>query len=311
MSKTLQKVQELKTLRDFIRYGASLFNRHRLFFGHGTDNALDEAAWLVLRTLHLPHDLPEVYLDANLTEEEKQRILERFERRIKTRKPAAYLLQEAVFCGLTFYVDERVMVPRSPIGEWIGKRFAPWLEGVEVRRILDLGTGSGCLAIAAAYAFPEAEVDAVDLSPEALEVAKINIKWHGLEDQVFPILSDLFEKLKGQEYQLILANPPYVPKVRYERLPYEYTHEPREALLSPDEGLFHVKRILAEAGDFLSEEGILVVEVGATAAELERCFPEVPFLWLELERGGEGVFLLPAPEVKRLILPFGTDIRHS
>ena len=290
---------ELQTLRDFIRYGASLFDRYGLFFGHGTDNALDEAAWLALRTLHLPHDLPEIYLGANLTEKERRQVWEIFVRRITTRKPAAYLLREALFCGLSFYVDERVMIPRSPIGEWIEKRFSPWLDGVEVRRILDLGTGSGCLAIAAAYAFPEAEVDAVDSSLRALEVARINISRHGLEDRVFPIFSDGFEKLRGREYQLIVANPPYVPEKRYEKLPPEYLYEPKEALFSPERGLFHTKRILASAGDFLSEEGVLVVEVGATAKILEEVFPEVPFLWLELERGGEGVFLLEAAELKR------------
>ncbi len=291
-------IEQLQTLRDFIRWGASRFNAAGLHFGHGTADALDEAAALVLHTLHLPYDLPDFYLEARLTDEEKRRVAEILERRIETRKPAAYLIREALFCGLSFYVDERVLVPRSPIAELIERRFSPWLDGVEVYRILDLCTGSSCIAIGCAHAFPEAEVDAVDLSPEALEVAKINVRRHRLEDRVRLFAGDLFEPVAGRRYQLIVSNPPYVAREEWRRLPPEYHAEPQMGLESGEDGLDCVTRILARAGEFLTEDGILVVEVGRSAAALRRRFPQVPFLWLEFERGGEGVFLLTAAELK-------------
>lgn len=292
-------VDYLHTPRDFIRWGASLFNANALFFGHGTDNALDEAAALVLHALHLPFDLPDFYLATQLTPEEKQNIVELLQRRVESRKPAAYLIQEAIFCGLSFYVDERVLVPRSPIGELIEQRFSPWLDNVSVERVLDLCTGSGCIAIACAYAFPQVQVDAVDLSQEALEVAKINVERHHLEDSVHLYESDLFNQLPENRYQLIVSNPPYVSRSEWQSLPAEYKVEPKMGLASGETGLDCVVRILRQAGDYLAEEGILVVEVGNSAGALRKRYPQVPFLWLEFNRGGEGVFLLTASQVQQ------------
>ncbi len=292
-------IDDLQTLRDFIRWGASLFNANRLFFGHGTDNALDEAAALVLHALHLPFDLPDFYLAARLTQEEKQTVVELIYRRVESRKPAAYLIREAVFCGLSFYVDERVLVPRSPIGELIEQQFSPWLDNLSVDRVLDLCTGSGCIAIACAHAFPEAQVDAVELSPEALAVAGINVERHQLEGRVQLIESDLFDQLPQNRYQLIVSNPPYVSQSEWQGLPAEYKAEPKMGLESGEDGLDCVARILRQAGDYLAEDGILVVEVGNSAGALRERYPEVPFLWLEFNRGGEGVFLLTASQVRQ------------
>lgn len=288
----------LTTLRDFIRWGASRFQAAGLHFGHGTDNGLDEAAALVLHSLHLPYDLPDFYLAAALTEEEKHQLAAIFQRRIETRKPAAYLIHEAIFCGLKFYVDERVLVPRSPIAELIEQRFSPWLEGVAVDRVLDLCTGSGCIAIACAHAFPEAQVIASDLSPEALEVARLNIRRHHLEQRVTPVLSDLFTNLPASGFQLIVSNPPYVSSQEWQALPEEYKAEPQMGLESGKTGLECVTRILQQAGNFLADDGILVVEVGNSAQTLQQRYPDVPFLWLQFDRGGEGVFLLTAQELR-------------
>ena len=298
MSETIV-LDHLHTLRDFIRWGASRFTAAGLHFGHGTDNALDEAAALVLGALHLPYELPDFYLESNLIPAEKQRLAELMEQRIETRQPVAYLTRQALFCGLPFYVDERVLIPRSPIAELIQQGFSPWADQLEVTRILDLCCGSGCIAIACAYAFPGAEVDAVDISTEALEVAAINIHRHALENRVHPLASDLFSRLTGRHYDLIVSNPPYVSREEWEELPPEYHSEPRLGLESGQEGLDCVIRILRETGDYLSAEGILVVEVGASARTLEQRFPEVPFRWLEFAHGGEGVFLFTTEELAR------------
>lgn len=291
----------LRTIRDLIRWGASQMNQAGLHFGHGSDSAIDEAATLVLHALHLPPDLHAEYLQARLTPPEQLVALQLLERRITERKPAAYLTQRAWFMGLPFYVDERVLVPRSPLAELIERHLAPWLpDSRKVERILDLGAGSGCIGIACAYAFPDAHVDLADVSAEALAVARRNIADHGLEDQVEIIQSDLFSALKGRRYDLIISNPPYVSLAELDTLPAEYHHEPRLGLAAGEEGLDIVLDILREAADYLKRDGLLIVEVGDAQYALCEALPDVPFTWLEFERGGQGVFLLNAAQVRRL-----------
>lgn len=283
--------QGLISLQDYIRWGASRFNAAGLFFGHGTDNALDEAAHLVLAALHLPPDLPASYRDCRLTDDERVAIVNLFERRILERKPAAYLTYKAWFAGLEFYVDERVLVPRSPLAELVESGFEPWVEPTSVARVLDLCTGSGCIGIAAAFYLLDAEVDLADISPAALAVASRNVAAHGLAERVQILESDLFDGLEGRHYDVIVANPPYVPREELAALPPEYQREPSLGLAGGESGLDLVLRILRQSPSYLNEGGILVVEVGNSAETLERLFPEIPFLWIEFERGGEGVFL--------------------
>jgi len=291
---------ENDTALDLVRWGVSRFNEAEVFFGHGTDNAVDEALVLVRHALHLPPDVPSELLQGRLTREEKHAILALFSRRVDERIPAAYLTHEAWFAGLRFYVDERVLIPRSPISEWIGQGFAPWVEEPDdVQRILDLGTGSGCLAIAAALAFPEAYVDAVDISSDAAAVAKRNIHDHGLETRIRIIESDLFaaKAIQGP-YEIIISNPPYVDAHEITAMPPEYRHEPGIGLSAGDDGLACVIPILREAGRFLAPKGILVVEVGASRPALEKAFPNLPLVWLALASGGENVFLITAEDLQ-------------
>jgi ribosomal protein L3 glutamine methyltransferase len=291
-------MKELVSLRDWVRWGASRFNQAGLFFGHGTDNALDEALSLVLHAVNLDHSIPASYLDCRVTGDEGAEILALLKRRTTERVPAAYLTGKAWFAGLEFFVNADVLVPRSPIAELLEQGFAPWVDPEAVEAVLDLCTGSGCIALAAAHYLPHARVDGVDISPEALAVARENRARLGLEERVNLIQGDLFEGLeKGRGYQVIVSNPPYVSSEEYRSLPQEYLKEPALGLEAADEGLEIAIRILREAVDYLAADGILVVEVGNSAGALVARYPDAPFLWLEFERGGDGVFLLTAEQL--------------
>lgn len=292
---------ELVTIRDYIRFAASRFNEANLYYGHGTDNAWDEAAALVLHSLFLHHTINPTILDARLTEEERLKIYQFIVQRIDKRIPVAYLTRQAWFAGLPFYVDERVLIPRSPIAELIQNHFQPWIDYDKVHRILDLCTGSGCIAIACAQAFPQAEIDASDISEDALAVAKINVMKHGLEDQITLYHSDLFATLLLKKYDVIVSNPPYVSAEEMFNLPLEYEHEPSMGLHGGKEGLDFAIRIMQQARDYLNPHGILIVEVGNSEHALIEQFPNIPFTWLEFEHGGGGVFLLTAEQLQTFI----------
>ena len=287
----------LLTIRDYIRWAASRFNEAKLFYGHGTATALDDASALILPAIFQPYDLSDDYLDAVLTGAEREKITGLVERRINERIPVAYLTHEAIFAGLSFYVDERVLIPRSPIAELIDAQFSPWVAPEQVNRILDLCTGSACIAIACAYAFPDAAVDAVDLSTAALQVAQQNVTNYALEEQLNLVQSDLFHALEDSKYDVIVSNPPYVCRSEWEQLPAEYHFEPQMGFDGGCSGLDIVIRILANAAQHLTEQGILVVEVGSSAETLQQQYPEIPFYWLDFERGGDGVFLLTSEQV--------------
>lgn len=287
----------LETVTDFVRWGGSLFQRAELFFGHGTDNAFDDARVLVFHALRLPWDVPDSYLQARLSPEEKRQVTELFKRRIESRKPTAYLIGQAWFAGMRFIVNESTLVPRSPIAELIAKDFHGWVNCDEVTQVLDLCTGSGCIGIASLQALPHAQVDLVDISPEALAVAQQNVELYGLQEVAHVIESDLFNGLQGNQYDLILSNPPYVDQIEMDALPEEFQREPRLGLEAGKDGLDLVRRILAQAAEHLTEDGVLIVEVGVSQFYLQQAYPELPFYWFEFEQGGEGVFAIHRSEL--------------
>ncbi len=290
--------RELVTVRDLIRFAVSIFNAEKLFFGHGSVEPFDEAAYLVLHTLKLPPDKLEPFFDARLTSSERDAVLNVLERRVKERIPAAYLTNEAWLGEYKFYVDQRVIVPRSFIAELLREDLAPWVEDPDaIERALDLCTGSGCLAILTALTFPHAVVDAVDLSADALEVAQRNINEYTLADRVEPIRSNMFEELGESRYDLIISNPPYVTAKSMSALPQEYLREPTMALASGIDGLDHVRVILREAPDYLNECGLLVVEVGFNRDGVEAAFPDLPLTWAETSAGDGVVFLITREEL--------------
>lgn len=289
---------DLVTLRDLIRWGTSQFNAAELSFVQGMPTAIDEAVYLCLSALHLPPDFSVDYFDCVLTMDERLHVLSMFQQRIEQHKPAAYITNEAWFAGLSFYVDERVLIPRSPIAEMIHQQFSLWCDPDQVNNILDLCTGSGCIAIACAYAFDQAMVDASDISADALAVAEINCRDHGLEDRVQLLESDLFESIPGKRYDIIVSNPPYVSLQEMAELPAEFEFEPgASALAAGETGMDIVLPMLLQARDYLTDDGILVVEVGYSKPALEALLPEVPFFWVDFEFGGEGVFVLTANQL--------------
>lgn len=288
-----EATQDLHTVRDYVRFAVSRFYQAQLFFGHGSSDAYDEAVYLILHTLHLPLDRLEPFLDACLTAPERTAVLDIIERRVTERIPAAYLTHEAFLGDYSFYVDERVIVPRSFIAELLRNQLVPWIaEPENISSVLDMCTGSGCLAILAAHEFPYAQVDAVDLSSDALQVAAHNVADYDLQDRVELIQSDLFSQLAGRKYDLIISNPPYVDAPSVAALPEEYLHEPELSLGSGADGLDATRIILKHAAEHLNDNGILIVEIGHNRDVLEAAYPHLPFTWLDVTAGDEFVFML-------------------
>ena len=294
-----ESLKSLSTVRDFIRWGSSEFNRQGLSFGHGFVTALDEARYLTLHVLALGPEWPDSYLDCVLTEEERERVIDILEQRLNSRKPAAYISRESWFCGLKFYVDERVLIPRSPISELISNHFEPWVDSSQVHRILDLCTGSGCIAIACQYMFEDAAVFASDVSPDALEVARLNRHQHGLDDCLELYQSDLFDDIPAQQFDLIVCNPPYVDAEDMSMLSEEFLSEPGIGLAAGEDGLALVDRILLQAGEFLSEQGVIFIEVGNSQNAMMDKYKFLPMTWIDFEFGGSGVCCIQSQDLKR------------
>lgn len=290
---TNQITTELHTIRDWLRYAVSQFEASDIFYGHGTDNAYDEAVWLIMSALHLPMDTLNNFLDARLTASERIKLASFIDQRITQHTPTAYLLKEAWLQGLKFYVDERVLIPRSFIAELLNTDLSPWIEFPEmIESAADICTGSGCLGVLLASVFPNAAVDVIDISQDAIDVANINIANYGLEAQVTAIKSDMFNALSGKKYDVIISNPPYVDAPSMAALPAEYQNEPQLALGSGVAGLDHTHTILREAANYLNDDGILIVEIGHNRDALEDAYPNIIFNWLEVSSGTEFVFLL-------------------
>jgi ribosomal protein L3 glutamine methyltransferase len=298
-STPISPAAEPATVEQLIQHGAALFDAAGLWFGHGTDNSFDEAAELVFFAAGFRHEQAAEVYGRRLSAAQRRVVLDLFERRVRERVPAAYLTRRMWFAGHEFYVDERVLVPRSPIAELIEARFEPWIDAARIGRVLDIGTGSGCIAIASALALPQARVDAADVSPGALLVAAINIERHQLQGRVRGVRSDVFASLAGQRYDVIVSNPPYVGEEELAGLPAEYGREPVLGLHGGVDGLDIVRRILREAAAHLVPHGILIVEVGNSEEALVAAYPRLPFTWLEFERGGGGVLLLTAEQLEQ------------
>lgn len=302
MVKPSSVISDLHTIRDFVRWGISRFNQADLYYGHGTTNAKDEALALITHTLFLPSDIDETFFDARLTVDEKEQLVKLFKRRVDERIPVPYLTGEAWFLGLPYKVDKRVIIPRSPIAELIENSFQPWLGENYPQRILDMCSGSGCIGIACAHQFEGTHVDLVDLSDQALAIANENIAMHGLEHTVSAIKSDMFATLNSEydKYDLIVSNPPYVDSEDFHFMPVEFSHEPKMALTAGEDGLEMAHILLSQAADYLTDDGVLIVEVGNSGEALEHYYPDVEFNWLEFERGGVGVFAITAKELRQL-----------
>lgn len=284
--------QKFITVAEALTWAEKAFTDAELYYGHGTDNAWDDGVALMIYALNLAPDVSDEVLTRSLNAQESEQLDHLFQQRISQRVPSAYLTKQTWFCGLPMYVDERVIIPRSPIGELIVNRFSPWIKEERVQHVLDLCCGSACIAIACAYAFADANIDAVELSEDALAVAALNVEQHELQEQVHLIQSDLFTNLSPKQYDIIVSNPPYVDAQDIASMPSEYHHEPAMALASGNDGLDLTRKILAQASNWLTDDGILVVEVGNSAEALEKAYPNLPITWLEFELGGEGVFLL-------------------
>ena len=294
-----EALQVLTTIRDLVRWGASEFERERLSYGHGFATALDEARYLTLHALALPYDLADDYLDAVLTLAEREQVIELLELRATSRQPAAYLTRESWFCGLSFYVDERVLVPRSPMAELLANHFEPWVDSQRVHRILDLCCGSGCIGIAAQYQFPDAELCMSDLSADALEVAAINLRRHDLYGVVELYQSDLFDAIPAQQFDIIVSNPPYVDAEDMAALSAEFRAEPELGLAAGEDGLALVERILESALDYLATDGALFIEVGNSQAAMEQKYDFLPMTWVDFEMGGAGVCCIHAEDLRQ------------
>ncbi len=280
------------SIRAWINWAEKEFSSANLYYGHGTSNAVDEAVYLISYALKTDFELTGFESEKSLSDENNKRIHELLSQRIRTKKPAAYLVNEAWFCGLPFYVDERVLVPRSPIAELIHDEFQPWIARDKINSILEIGTGSGCIALSCAYYLNNTTVTAVDIDDGAIAVANKNRQQMQLQDRVSVIKSDVFDTIPESTYDIIVSNPPYVGHQEYAGLPHEYKQEPVIGLTSGSDGLDCVRKILSRSALFLNPHGVLIIEVGNSQGALQKAFPQLPFMWLEFERGGEGVFLL-------------------